>query len=94
MARPNRKKNRRTGVWIVLLIICLAELLGYTWFRVQHVRTGYEIGQLTGENRRLKEQQNILRAELARLKSPARLARIAGKLGLKRPEPTQIRSLP
>ena len=94
MARPNRKKNRRTGVWIVLLIICLVELLGYTWFRVQHVRTGYEIGQLTGENRRLKEQQNILRAELARLKSPARLVRIAGKLGLKRPEPAQIRSIP
>ncbi len=94
MARPNRKKNRRTGVWIVLLIICLVELLGYTWFRVQHVRTGYEIGQLTGENRRLKEQQNILRAELARLKSPARLVRIASKLGLKRPEPAQIRSIP
>jgi len=94
MARSNRKKSQKTGAWLILLIICLVELLAYTWFRVQHVRTGYEIGELTGENRRLEEQQNILRAELARLKSPARLVRIAGELGLKRPEPTQIRALP
>ena len=94
MARSNRKKSRKTGVWIILLIICLVELLAYTWFRVQYVRTGYEIGELTGENRRLKEQRNILRVEMARLKSPARLVRIAGELGLKRPEPTQIQSLP
>ena len=63
-------------------MICFGELLGYTWFRVQHVRTGYEIGRLTEVNRRLKEQRNILKVELARLKSPARLARIARELGL------------
>jgi cell division protein FtsL len=94
MARSNRRKSRKTGTWIILLIICLVELLAYTWFRVQHVRTGYEIGKLTAENSRLKEQRNILRVEIARLKSPARLVRIADELGLKRPEPTQIRSLP
>jgi cell division protein FtsL len=94
MARSNRRKSRQTGTWIILLIICLVELLTYTWFRVQHVRTGYEIGKLTAENSRLKEQRNILRVEIARLKSPARLVRIADELGLKRPEPTQIRSLP
>lgn len=94
MARSNRKKNRKTGVWIMLLTICLFELLAYTWFRVQHVRIGYEINKLTENNRRLKEQQNLLKAELARLKSPARLIRIAGELGFKRPDPDQIRSLP
>lgn len=78
----------------MLLILCLVELLAYTWFRVQHVRTGYEIGRLTAENRRLKEKQNVLKVELAKLRSPARLARIASEMGLKRPEPSQIRSIP
>ena len=94
MARSNRIKSRKVTIWIVLLMICLVELLAYTWFRVQHVRTGYEIGRLTEKNSRLKEQQNLLKVELARLRSPARLSRIAGEMGLKRPEPGQIRSIP
>ncbi len=94
MAQAKRKKKPKNRIWIVLLAFCLVELLAYTWFRVQHVRTGYEVGRLTAENRRLKEQQNLLKVEVARLRSPSRLVRIAGEMGLKRPEPNQIQSIP
>ena len=79
---------------MLLLVLCLAELLAYTWVRVQHVRTGYEIGRLTSENRQLKERQTLLKGELARLRAPSRLARIAAEMGLRRPEPAQIQTLP
>lgn len=94
MASAHRKKSRRTNIWIMFLALCLIELMAYTWVRVQHVRTGYEIGRLTTENRELKERQTLLRGELARLRATSRLARIAVEMGLKRPEPGQIQSLP
>ena len=91
MARPNRKRPRKIGTWIVLLAICLAELFAYTWCRVQYVRIGYEIGKITAQTRQLNKERNQLTVEMARLKSPARMTKIAHKLGLKQPEPAQVR---
>ncbi|RTZ96577.1 MAG: hypothetical protein DSY90_10055 [Deltaproteobacteria bacterium] len=94
MARPNRKKPRRVGTWIVLLIICVAELFAYTWCRVQHVRTGYEITKITARTRQLNEERNRLITEMAQLKSLARMTKIAHELGLKQPDPAQVRVIP
>jgi cell division protein FtsL len=82
------------GTWIVLLAICLIELFAYTWFRVQHVRTGYEIGKITARTQRLNEERNQLTAEMAELKSRARITKIANELGLKQPEPAQVHVIP
>ena len=71
------------GIWILLLSIFVGELLLYTWCRVQCVRTGYELSAQTKKNRELMALQKSLKVELARLKSPERIARIAqSQLGL------------
>ena len=84
----NRKRKKvdspkMVGIWILLLLIFVGELLLYTWCRMQCVRTGYEISAHTKKNRELTALQKSLKVELARLKSPERIARIAQtQLGL------------
>jgi cell division protein FtsB len=94
-AQKNIRKSKLTGVWFVLLSIFIAELFSYTWCRVQCVRVGYEITKETNNNQRIIALQNNLTIELARLKSPERLAEIASrKLNLTRPTPKQVIIIP
>lgn len=83
------------ALWLTLLCVFIAELFVYTWVRVQCVRVGYEISALTKEQQRLTEFQANLKVELARLKAPQRITKIAQeKLGLMLPAPNQIMVLP
>jgi cell division protein FtsL len=90
------RRNRRLIVlWLTLLCLFIAELLVYTWARVQCTRTGYEISALTREQQRLVELQSNLKVELARLKAPQRITKIAQeKLGLTLPAPRQVMVMP
>ena len=75
----------------ILMGIFLCELLAYTWCRVQCTRVGYEISQATREQEQLAVVQKKLQVELARLKSPERLANIAETyMNLKMPSSRQI----
>ena len=98
MARKTKKNVRSTKMMIICLIIMavfIAELLIYTWSRVQCINTGYEISNENNKKRNLIKLQNNLKVELARLKSPERLAKIAkNQLGLKTPEPEQMIIIP
>ena len=81
--------------WFIVMAIFIAELLIYTWCRVQYVKVGYEISNENNKNRNLINLQNNLKVELARLKSPERLARIAKEqLGLKIPTSGQMIVIP
>lgn len=83
------------ALWLLLLSALIAELLGYTWVRVQCVRVGYEIAALNRDTLRLTELQDNFKVELARLKSPPRITKIAReKLGLTLPAPKQMMVLP
>ena len=82
------------AVWVVLMVVFIAELLVYTWCRVQYVRTGYEIAQTTIEHQRLMELHRKLKVEDARLKSPERIARIARQRGLVMPDSKQVVVIP
>ena len=82
-------------IWFIIMGVFIAELLIYTWSRVQCVNTGYEISNENNKNRKLITLQNNLKVELARLKSPERLAKIAkNRLGLKTPTPKQMIIIP
>lgn len=100
MTEPAPKTRRRRDpkmitLWLLLLCALIAELLGYTWVRVQCVRVGYEIAVLNRETLRLIELQDNFKLELARLKSPQRITKIAReKLGLTMPAPRQMMVLP
>jgi cell division protein FtsL len=83
------------AVWVCLFSVFIAELLIYTWVRVQCVRVGYEISELTKEQQRLNELQANLKVELARLRTPQRIIRIAHeKLGLTLPTSRQMMVMP
>ena len=82
-------------MWALVMGIFIVELLVYTWFRVQCTQIGYEINRTTETQKRQIALQNSLKIELARLKSPERIVRIAtDKLSLVMPQPEQIMSLP
>ena len=78
-------------MWMIILSLFISELLIYTWARVQCVNVGYEINAETKKNIDLKAVKKNLQIELARLKSPERISRIAKEqLNLATPTPDQV----
>ena len=98
MARKTQKNTLGTRIviiWFIVMAVFIAELLIYTWSRVQCIKVGYEISNENNKNQRVINLQNKLKVELARLKSPERLAKIAkNQLGLKTPTPEQMIIIP
>lgn len=98
----NRRKTskRRSGprhllLWTTLLVVFMAELLFYTWCRVQCTRLGYQITAADQTRQNLITLQSQLKIELAHLKSPERIETIArNRLGLTMPKPEQTVVLP
>lgn len=84
-----------TVLLVILMTIFIGELLFFTWCRVQTIGTGYEISKETQRHQDLINFQNTLKVELARLKSPERIANIAkNQLGLITPTPEQMIIIP
>jgi cell division protein FtsL len=84
-----------TVILVLLMTIFIGELLFFTWCRVQTIGTGYEISKETQRHQDLINFQNTLKVELARLKSPERIANIAkNQLGLITPTPEQMIIIP
>jgi cell division protein FtsL len=93
--QPKRRNAKTMVLWVALLCIVIVELLGYAWVRMQCIGVGYEISALTKEQQKLNELQANLKVELARLKSPQRITKIAQeKLGLTMPTPKQMMVMP
>lgn len=97
MAKPNKKirPQQSIGVWIVLLVVFITGMLLYAWSRVQCMRLGYGISVAIEKQRELQLLQNNLKIELAHLKSPGRITKIAReRLGLRPPKPEQTIIIP
>ncbi len=95
MKRKKKRNLKVISLWGFLMVLFIAELLLYTWCRVQCTRVGYEITRATEMQQQRLRMQNNLKIELARLKSPARIATYAReRLGLKMPTPEQTIVLP
>ena len=78
-------------IMFVLLFIFLGEFYCFAWSRTQHRNTGYAISTQTAEYKKLTARQKTLKIEVAVLKSPQRIERIAQKkMGLKTPSQNQI----
>jgi cell division protein FtsL len=88
-------QRKLTGIWLLVMCIFFAELLAYTWSRVQCTRIGYEISKATIRNQSLTTDQDNLAIELARLKSPQRIEKIATQeMNLKTPSLEQVIVIP
>lgn len=93
--QKNIYKLKITGTWLFFMLIFIAELLSYTWCRVQCVGVGYEISKESDNHRNLIALQNNLKIEFAHLKSPRRIEKIAKEqLGLIAPTPKQMILIP
>ena len=99
MSTHNPLKNihtpNATVILIIFMTIFLAQLLFFTWCRVQTTGIGYEISRESRRHQDLISFQNTLTVELARLKSPERIAKIAkNQLDLIIPTKQQIIIIP
>lgn len=94
--QTEKRMKRRTGVIVVaMLTLFLGELLLYTWCRVECVQTGYVITVERRKQKELQLLQNSLKIELAHLKAPEHVSRVAReRLALAVPEPGQIVVVP
>ena len=96
--KRRKKKTRNPKVVAACLVfmgLFIGELLFYTWCRVQSIQVRYEISELTADRDRLVMLQDNLKIELARLKSPRRIAKIAKEqLGLILPTNKQLMLIP
>lgn len=99
MATRTKQKTQATRRmpwrWVLILSLFIGELFFYTWCRVQCVQVGIEISTQHSKQQELATLQNSLNIELARLKSPERIIRVANqKLGLAMPAPQQTIVMP
>ena len=87
--------RRQVVVTLMMLICFMGTGIGYVWSNFERTQIGYDHSQLKKEEMRLEEINQKLKLELATLKSPQNLERLAiQKLGLGSPKPEQIILLP
>ncbi len=94
-SRKNILTSRVIGVSFIFLSIFIVEFFFKTWCGVQCIRTGYEITNALNRRKSLICMQKNLQIEIAHLKSPQVLGKIAKKrFGLTIPGPEQIVIIP
>ena len=87
--------RRQVMITLLMLICFMGTGIGYVWSNFERTQIGYSLSQLQRKEMRLKETNQKLKLELATLKSPQNLQRLAiQKLGLSPPKPEQIILLP
>ena len=101
ITNSKRKKHRLHLSWkqmvvsIIMLFVFMGSSISYVWSNFENTRIGYDLSQLKKEEMRLTEINRKLKLELATLKSPQNIERIAvKKLGFRQPSPCQIIVLP
>jgi cell division protein FtsL len=81
----------RFGPLLVSFFFCLAGVGVYTWPRVQVVRLAYRLQTAEQHLRELSQERDQLRFELASLKDPQRIYRVAtDQLGMSTPRRDQV----
>ena len=75
-------------------MVMVGMLFYCSWINNKIMTRGYRLNELRQEEKHLIEEQDKLQAELATLKRPQNLARLARLLGLKEPRPGHKMVLP
>ena len=77
--------------WSLVLVILVTGAILHVHARLQEVHLGYDLSEAAQENRKLLVERRKLQVEVATLRSPRRLRKLASeKLGLMEPKPEQI----
>ncbi len=97
-SRVKKQRVRMTPKQVLMLTVIFLLLLGsgisHVWSNFEVTQKGYKISSLKREKMRLMDINRKLKLELAILKSPNHLEKLAKKLGLRQPAPEQIILLP
>lgn len=94
--RRNPRPSRRGMViaLVVAAVLITAGAASHVWSRLKVIEYGYQISKASRRQTELLEVNRRLRIEVALLKNPDRVARIAAQeLGMQHPQPEQIRRL-
>ena len=98
MNRKNKQKaqsRKMTFIYLGLMLAFIIELLFYTYCRVQSTQVSVDISNERARNAELLSLRDSLKVELARLKSPKRIAKIASQqFDLVLPNSNQIIVIP
>jgi cell division protein FtsL len=97
-AKPKTVARRMTRPWPLGWTAMLVVIFSFAIAAILHVRAklvvvqlGYQISEAAGTNKRLLADFRKLQLEVATLRNPRRLRRLAKeKLGLAEPDPLQI----
>jgi cell division protein FtsL len=90
-ARSFFSQPRRVGPFLLSAFLCLAGVGVYIWPRVQAVRLAYRMQSAEQHLKELLQEQDQLRLELAALKDPQRIYRVAtDQLGMSLPRQDQV----
>ena len=85
---------RRIDSLLPALLVCGALAttgIFHAWQRVEGIRLGYRLGEVTSEHRSLLRSNEHLRLELATLKAPSRIEKLAREsFGMAPPRPGQV----
>jgi cell division protein FtsL len=88
---PPAPQRFRFGPLLMSLFLCLAGVGVYMWPRVQVVRLAYRMQTSEQHLRELLQERDQLRLELASLKDPQRIYRVATEqLGMSTPRHDQV----
>ncbi len=92
MNRRHKKQRRQRVRWIVSLTALMVGVgMVFAWSANRVIGLGYEISNLQAERRKVLEDYSRLRVELASLRRPERVERIAvDRFGLTRPPAERV----
>jgi hypothetical protein len=84
----NDAPRRRIPVWLIpgVAVGAVFAALAVTHVRVELIDQGYKRYSAVERLQALEEEQRILTARVAELRDPTRLAKLAQKMGLSRPD--------
>jgi hypothetical protein len=84
----NDAPRRRIPIWLIPGIVVggVFAALAIAHVRVELIGQGYKRYDAVGRLQTLEEEKRILTAQVRELRDPARLARLARKMGLSRPD--------
>ena len=90
-----RRPIPRFSGWVALLLLGGAVVTGaaiaQVWTHLQVIQYGYKISASSKQRAKLLETNRRLHIEVALLKNPARVAKLAAHYGLRPAEPEQLR---
>ena len=94
MAVKKNQSSQWSWLHSCLLVLMVGMIFYCSWINNKIVTQGYRLSELRQVEKKLVEEQDKLEAELATLKSPRNLARLARRLGLREPRPGYKMVLP